>query len=73
LHDLWRSRRDRSPAAAGQSVVAEMVGRLPIQSHPLQALVSELLEPIHPTVVMSNTVHAHVSQAHKGELRWGWP
>ena len=27
---------------------------LPLQTHPLQALVSELLEPVHPTVVMSN-------------------
>ena len=60
-------------AAAGHtSVLAEMVGmRLPIQSHPLQALVSELLEPIHPTVVMSNAVHVYVSQAHKGELVMG--
>ena len=45
--------------------------RLPLQSHPLQALVSDLLEPIHPTVVMSNTVHVYVSQAHKGELVLG--
>ena len=45
--------------------------RLPLQSHPLQALVSELLEPIHPTVVMSNAVHVYVSQAHKGELVLG--
>ena len=45
--------------------------RLPIQSHPLQALVSELLEPVHPTVVMSNAVHVYVSQAHKGELVMG--
>ena len=60
-------------AAAGHSsVVAEMVGlRLPVQSHPLQALVSELLEPVHPTVVMSNAVHVYVSQAHKGELVMG--
>jgi sarcosine oxidase subunit beta len=60
-------------AASGHSsVLAEMVGlRLPIQSHPLQALVSELLEPIHPTVVMSNAVHVYVSQAHKGELVMG--
>ena len=49
-----------------------MVGlRLPMQSHPLQALVSELLEPVHPTVVMSNAVHVYVSQAHKGELVMG--
>ena len=42
--------------------------RLPLQSHPLQALVSELLEPIEPTVVMSNAVHVYISQAYKGEL-----
>lgn len=60
-------------AAAGHtSVLSEMAGlRLPIQSHPLQALVSELLEPVHPTVVMSNAVHVYVSQAHKGELVMG--
>ncbi|MFI7586383.1 sarcosine oxidase subunit beta family protein [Spongisporangium articulatum] len=60
-------------AAAGHSsVLADTIGlRLPVQSHPLQALVSELLEPVHPTVVMSNHVHVYVSQAHKGELVMG--
>ena len=59
-------------AAGHSSVLAEMAGfRLPIQSHPLQALVSELHEPVHPTVVMSNHVHVYVSQAHKGELVMG--
>jgi sarcosine oxidase subunit beta len=60
-------------AAAGHSsVLAELAGfSLPIQSHPLQALVSELFEPVHPTVVMSNHVHVYVSQAHKGELVMG--
>lgn len=68
----------RGPIAAGKvalcaaghsSVLGRMVGlRLPVQSHPLQALVSELLEPVHPCVVMSNAVHVYVSQAHKGEL-----
>lgn len=60
-------------AAAGHSsIVASFAGiRLPLQSHPLQALVSELLEPVHPTVVMSNAVHVYVSQAHKGELVMG--
>jgi sarcosine oxidase subunit beta len=71
----------RGPIRAGQvaivaaghaSIIAAMAGiRLPLQSHPLQALVSELLEPIHPTVVMSNAVHVYVSQAHKGELVLG--
>ncbi|GGE67155.1 sarcosine oxidase subunit beta family protein [Nesterenkonia cremea] len=60
-------------AAAGHSSeLAERAGvPLPIQSHPLQALVSELFEPVHPTVVMSNHVHVYVSQAHKGELVMG--
>src|SRR4051812_27231802 len=59
-------------AAGHSSVLAKMVGVvLPLQSHPLQALVSELLEPVHPTVVMSNAVHVYVSQAHKGELVMG--
>ncbi|WP_314175153.1 sarcosine oxidase subunit beta family protein [Streptomyces winkii] len=60
-------------AAAGHtSVLAGMAGlRLPVQSHPLQALVSELFEPLHPCVVMSNAVHVYVSQAHKGELVLG--
>ncbi|MFC0542138.1 sarcosine oxidase subunit beta family protein [Kutzneria chonburiensis] len=60
-------------AAAGHSsVLASLAGfRLPVQSHPLQALVSELLEPVHPCVVMSNHVHVYVSQAHKGELVMG--
>ncbi|GAB3492102.1 sarcosine oxidase subunit beta family protein [Flexivirga lutea] len=60
-------------AAAGHtSTLTELAGfRVPIQSHPLQALVSELHEMIHPTVVMSNHVHVYVSQAHKGELVMG--
>ena len=64
---------DVALAAAGHSsVLAELAGlRLPIQSHPLQALVSELLEQVLPCVVMSNAVHVYVSQAHKGELVLG--
>ena len=60
-------------AAAGHSsVLAAMAGlRLPVQSHPLQALVSELFEQVLPCVVMSNAVHVYVSQAHKGELVMG--
>ena len=58
--------------AGHSSVLAELAGfSLPLQSHPLQALVSELVEPVHPTVVMSNAVHVYVSQAHKGELVMG--
>ena len=59
-------------AAGHTSVLASMVGlRLPLQSHPLQALVSVLLEPVLGTVVMSNAVHVYVSQADKGELVMG--
>jgi len=58
--------------AGRSSMLARMAGfDLPIQSHPLQALVSELYEQVHPTVVMSNAVHVYVSQAHKGELVMG--
>ena len=57
-------------AAAGHSsVIANMAGlKLPVESKPLQALVSEPIKPIIDTVVMSNAVHAYVSQSDKGEL-----
>jgi sarcosine oxidase subunit beta len=59
-------------AAGHTTVIAETAGlRLPIQTHPLQALVSELYEQVLPNVVMSNAVHVYVSQAHKGELVMG--
>jgi sarcosine oxidase subunit beta len=59
-------------AAGHTTTLTDMLGfRVPVQSHPLQALVSELLEPVHPTIVMSNAVHVYVSQAHKGELVMG--
>jgi sarcosine oxidase subunit beta len=46
-----------------------MVGlRLPIENHPLQALVSEPVKPILDTVVMSGAVHAYISQSDRGEL-----
>jgi sarcosine oxidase, subunit beta len=59
-------------AAGHSTILASMVGLgLPIQSYPLQALVSELLEPVLNCVVMSSAVHVYVSQAHKGELVMG--
>jgi len=57
-------------AASGHSsIIGNMAGlKLPIESKPLQALVSEPIKPIIDTVVMSNAVHAYVSQSDKGEL-----
>lgn len=58
--------------AGHSSVLANLAGfDIPIQSRPLQALVSELLEQVHNTVIMSGMVHVYVSQAHKGELVMG--
>src|SRR5699024_5672981 len=54
--------------AGHAGVLADMAGlRLPIESHPLQALVSEPVKPILDSVIMSNAVHAYVSQSDKGE------
>ncbi|MEH6545187.1 MAG: sarcosine oxidase subunit beta family protein [Sneathiella sp.] len=59
-------------AAGHSSVVANMAGlRLPVESHPLQALVSEPIKPVIDCVVMSGAVHVYVSQSDKGELVMG--
>jgi len=64
-----RAKKIAVVAAGHSSVIASMAGiRLPIESHPLQALVSEPLKPIFPTVVMSNAIHAYISQSDKGDL-----
>jgi sarcosine oxidase subunit beta len=56
-------------AAGHTSVLMAMAGvRMPLESFPLQALVSEPVKPVMPCVVMSNTVHAYISQSDKGEL-----
>jgi sarcosine oxidase subunit beta len=56
-------------AAGHSSVVMRMAGvQLPLESYPLQALVSEPVKPVFPCVVMSNTIHAYISQSDKGEL-----
>jgi sarcosine oxidase subunit beta len=56
-------------AAGHTSVVMAMAGvRMPLESYPLQALVSEPIKPAMPCVVMSNTIHAYISQSDKGEL-----
>ena len=66
---LIKSKKIGVVAAGHSSVIANMVGiKLPLESRPLQALVSEPVKPIIDTVVMSNTIHAYVSQSDKGEL-----
>ena len=61
-----------SATAGHTSVIAAMAGlRLPIESHPLQALVSEPVKPVLHTVVMSGTVHVYISQSDRGELVMG--
>ena len=64
-----RARRVGVAAAGHTSVIMRMAGvELPLESYPLQALVSEPVKPIFPCVVMSNTIHAYISQSDKGEL-----
>jgi sarcosine oxidase, subunit beta len=64
-----RARKVGVSAAGSTSVVMRLAGvRLPLESYPLQALVSEPVKPVFPCVVMSNTIHAYISQSDKGEL-----
>ena len=63
------SKRIGVSAAGNSSVIMQMAGLdFPLESYPLQALVSEPVKPVFPCVVMSNTVHAYMSQSDKGEL-----
>ena len=49
--------------------LADMAGfRLPIESVPLQAFVSEPVKPCMDVVVMASTVHGYLSQSDKGEM-----
>ena len=64
-----RTKKIGVSAAGNTSVVMNMAGlRMPLESYPLQALVSEPVKPIFPCVVMSNTIHAYISQSDRGEL-----
>jgi sarcosine oxidase subunit beta len=57
-------------ATAGwASTIASMAGvRLPIVTHPLQALVTEPLKPLLDPVLVSATLHVYVNQTDRGEL-----
>ena len=64
-----RAKKVAVSAAGNTSVVLDSAGiRMPLESYPLQALVSEPIKPAFPCVVMSNSVHAYISQSDKGEL-----
>jgi sarcosine oxidase subunit beta len=66
---MIRARKIGIVAAGHTSVLTAMAGvRMPLESFPLQALVSEPVKPVLPCVVMSNTVHAYISQSDKGEM-----
>jgi sarcosine oxidase subunit beta len=45
--------------------------RLPIETHVLQAMVSEPIKPVLDTVVTSGAAHCYLSQSDKGELVMG--
>src|SRR4051812_7054481 len=58
--------------AGSTSRVAQMGGlRLPIESHVLQAFVSEALKPLIPGVITYGAGHFYVSQSDKGSLVFG--
>lgn len=66
---LIRAKKVGIVVAGHSSVLAGMAGfRLPVNSYPLQALVTEPIKPVLDTVIMSNAVHVYVSQSDKGEL-----
>jgi sarcosine oxidase, subunit beta len=58
--------------AGWSTLVAAMAGvRLPIQTFPLQAAVTEPVRPFLHSVVVSGTLHVYVSQTDRGELVFG--
>ncbi len=64
-----RAERSASSRPGTPASIMAMAGlRMPLESFPLQALVSEPVKPVFPCVVMSNTIHAYISQSDKGEL-----
>ncbi len=64
-----RAKRIGVSVAGHTSQVMDLAGlRMPLESYPLQALVSEPLKPVISCVVLSNTIHAYISQSDKGDL-----
>lgn len=60
-------------ATAGwSSLISAMAGvRLPVQTFPLQAAVTEPVRPFLHTVVVSGTLHVYMSQTDRGEIVFG--
>ena len=58
--------------AGNSGVVAGLAGlKLPIETHLLQAFVSEPVKPMIDTVIMSQSMHCYISQSDKGEIVLG--
>jgi len=67
-----RANKIASCAAGSSSRVMNMAGlRLPIESHVLQAFVSEGLKPVIPGVITFGAGHFYISQSDKGGLVFG--
>jgi sarcosine oxidase subunit beta len=67
-----RAKKIAMAVAGNSSRVAAMAGmRLPIESHVLQAFVSEGLKPIIPGVITFGAGHFYISQSDKGGLVFG--
>ena len=67
-----RAKKIAMAVAGNSSRVAAMAGlRLPIESHVLQAFVSEGLKPLIDTVVTFGAGHFYISQSDKGGLVFG--
>ncbi|MEO1749208.1 MAG: sarcosine oxidase subunit beta family protein, partial [Pseudomonadota bacterium] len=67
-----RAKKIAMCVAGSSSRVASMAGmRLPIESHVLQAFVSEGLKPVLPGVITFGAGHFYVSQSDKGGLVFG--
>lgn len=67
-----RAARVGMAVAGSTSKVARMAGlRLPIESHVLQAFVSEAIKPLIPGVVTFGAGHLYISQSDKGGLVFG--
>jgi sarcosine oxidase subunit beta len=67
-----RAKKIGLAVAGSSSRVASLAGlRLPIESHVLQAFVSEAIKPFFPTVVTFGAGHFYMSQSDKGGLVFG--